>query len=130
VKSSSQVFNEIRIHFEIIQCYYVQELLLPCYDMIDGTKVMPTIFFSENIIAAIVKLMWMIHTSFTIMRLFFHRVFIIFNTLLPTLSKTLYTSVVKFPALTLENIIQTLFSSLPSVKLHQHSAFFTGPDSW
>jgi histone-lysine N-methyltransferase SETMAR len=36
-------------------------------------------------------------TSFAIMRLFFHKVSIIFNKILPTLSKTLHTGVVKFP---------------------------------
>jgi hypothetical protein len=48
-------------------------------------------------------------TSFAVMRLFFHKVSVIFNTLLPMLSKTLYTSAVKFPASTSELITQTLF---------------------
>jgi hypothetical protein len=65
---------------------------------------MPPIFVSENVIAVTVKFTWMIHTSFEIMRILFHRVCAVFNTLLPTLNKTLYTSVVKFPASTSEHI--------------------------
>jgi hypothetical protein len=61
-------------------------------------------FFSGSEIAITVKFTWMIHTSFAIMGLFFHNVSIICNTLLPTLNKTLYTSVVKFPASTSEHI--------------------------
>jgi hypothetical protein len=76
--------------------------------MTDGTKAMAPIYFSENIIAITVKFTWMIHTSFAIMRLFFHRVSVIFNTLLPTFSKTLYTTVVKFPILTFEHIMKTV----------------------
>jgi hypothetical protein len=71
----------------------------------DGTEVMTPVFLSENVIAITVKFTWVIHTSFAIMRLFFHRVSIIFNTLLPLLSKMLYTGVVKFPASALEHII-------------------------
>jgi hypothetical protein len=40
---------------------------------------------------------------------FFCKVSIIFNTLLPVLSKTLHTNVVKFPASALKHIIKTLF---------------------
>jgi hypothetical protein len=61
-------------------------------------------FFSENITAVTMKFMWMIHVSFANMRLFFHKVSIIFNARLPTLSRTQYTSVVKFSASTLEHI--------------------------
>jgi hypothetical protein len=70
----------------------------------DGMNVMPPIFFSENVIALILKFTWMIHNSFAIMRLFFHIVSIIFDTVLPVLSKMLYT-IVKFPASTLEHIM-------------------------
>jgi hypothetical protein len=38
---------------------------------------------------------WMIYTTFAIMRLFFHKVCVIFNMLLPTLSKMLYISVLR-----------------------------------
>jgi hypothetical protein len=77
-----------------------------CVKNIRGsTKVMLPIFFSENVIVVTVKFTWMIHTHFAIMRLFFCTVFITFNAVLPTLSKMLYTSVVKFPALTSENIM-------------------------
>jgi hypothetical protein len=39
-----------------------------------NTKVMPPIFFpSENVIAKTLKFTWMIHTSFAVMRPFFHR---------------------------------------------------------
>jgi hypothetical protein len=37
-------------------------------------------FFSENVIAIIVKFARMIHTSFAIMRLFSHKVSVICNT--------------------------------------------------
>jgi hypothetical protein len=63
-------------------------------------------FFSENVITVTMKFTWMIHKSFAIMRLFFHKV-AIFNTLLPTLSTKLYTNVVEFPALTSEHIISS-----------------------
>jgi hypothetical protein len=66
----------------------------------DGAEIMPPVFFSENVIAITMKVTLMIHTPFATMRLFFHKVCIIFCTLLPMLSKILYTSVVKFPALT------------------------------
>jgi hypothetical protein len=52
-------------------------------------KVMPP-FFSENVIAIALKFIWMARTSFAIMRLFFHKVFIIFNTLLSVLSNMLH----------------------------------------
>jgi hypothetical protein len=51
----------------------------------------------------------MIHTSFVIVRLFSHNISVIFNTLLPTLSKTLHTSVAKFPTSTSEHFMMTLF---------------------
>jgi hypothetical protein len=43
------------------------------------------------------------------MRPFFHKVYITFNTLSSTLSKTLYISVVKFPASASENVTEALF---------------------
>jgi hypothetical protein len=60
-------------------------------------------FLSENIIARAMKFIWMICTAFAIMRLFFHSL-CHFQHTLPTLSKTLYTNVVKFSASTSENI--------------------------
>jgi hypothetical protein len=38
-------------------------------------------FFSENVTAITIKFTWMIHISFAIMRIFFLKVSIIFNTL-------------------------------------------------
>jgi hypothetical protein len=46
--------------------------------------------------------------TFSIMRLLFYTVSLIFNTLLPTSIKTLHTSVVKFPVSTSEHIAKTL----------------------
>jgi hypothetical protein len=60
-------------------------------------------FLSGNVIAVIVKFASMIHTPFAV-RKFFHKVSVILNTLLSTLSKTQFTSVVKFPASTSEHI--------------------------
>jgi hypothetical protein len=64
-----------------------------------STKAMPPIFFSENVIAITMKFTWMIHTSVAIMRIFFHKVSIIFNTLLPMLSKMPLHSCCKIPCL-------------------------------
>jgi hypothetical protein len=66
----------------------------------EGAKVMPPAFFSESVIAITMKFTRMFHIPFAIMRLFCHKVCIIFNTILLTLSKTLYTRVVKYPART------------------------------
>jgi hypothetical protein len=46
------------------------------------------------------------------MRLFFNKVSVVFNELLPKLSKTLCTSAVNFPASTLEHITKTLLQFL------------------
>jgi hypothetical protein len=93
-------------------------------------KVVPLIsFFSENIIALTTKFTRMFHTPPAIMRLFFHKVFTIFNTRLPMLSKMLYTSVVKFPDSTPTCVTKTLFQILSAAKWHPHSASFTGPES-
>jgi hypothetical protein len=62
-----------------------------------STTVMPPVFFSENVLAITVKFTWVIHTCFAAVRLFFHKIIFIFDTLLPALSKMLHTSVVKFP---------------------------------
>jgi hypothetical protein len=71
-------------------------------------NVMPrNIFFSQNVTAITIKFTKIIHALFAIMKLFFLKVFIIFDTLLPTLNKTLYTNVVKFPASTLEYIMNS-----------------------
>jgi hypothetical protein len=50
------------------------------------------------------KFTWMIHTSFANMRLFFPQSLHHLNTILPKLSKKLYTNVVKFPASAMEHI--------------------------
>jgi hypothetical protein len=47
--------------------------------------------------------------NFSILRLFFHKVSVTFNTLLPTFSTTLCTSAVKFPASTSQHITKTSF---------------------
>jgi hypothetical protein len=65
-------------------------------------KVLLPFLFSENVIVITLKFTWIIHTSFAVMRLFFHRVFVIFKTLLPTLTKMPYTSVVILSVLTPE----------------------------
>jgi hypothetical protein len=56
------------------------------------------------------KFKWMIHTYFENMRLFFCTVSVIFNTLLSMLSKTLYTKVIKSPALTSKHVTKNLVS--------------------
>jgi hypothetical protein len=82
--------------------------------------------FSENVTAVTVKVTWMIHTSFAIMMLFFQKVPIIFSTLLPALSKTVYTSVVKFFASISEHITTILFQFVVVSKV----ASFSGPNRW
>jgi hypothetical protein len=54
-------------------------------------EVKPPMFFSENVIAITIKITQIVYTYFAIMRLFFHKVSVIFNTCLPTFSTTLYT---------------------------------------
>jgi hypothetical protein len=76
-----------------------------------STKGMPPICFSENATAIKMKSTWMIHTSFAVMKPFFHKVSIIFNTFLP-----MYTNV-KFLALTLEYIMKTLVQFLIICKM-------------
>jgi hypothetical protein len=49
-----------------------------------------------------------IHTTFAIMWIFSHRISVIFDTLLPTMNKTLHTSVVKFLASASEDWQRTL----------------------
>jgi hypothetical protein len=51
----------------------------------------------------------MIHTFFVILRLFFHKLSVTLNTLLPKLGKTLHTSIVKFLASSWKHITKTLF---------------------
>jgi hypothetical protein len=82
--------------------------------MADSTEV---IFFSENITAITVKFTRLIHASVAIVRLFFNKVLVIFNTLLPTLNKALYTSVVKFPESTSVRITKTLFQLFVTCKM-------------
>jgi hypothetical protein len=53
------------------------------------------------------------------MKLFFHKVFVIFNRLLPTLIKTMYTIVAKFPASTSEHV--TCLSTQLSCQTQEHS---------
>jgi hypothetical protein len=63
------------------------------------------------------KFTWMIHRSFAIWGYFFHKVSVIVSTLFPTLSKTLYTGVVKFPASTLEYVMKSLFQFVVICKM-------------
>jgi hypothetical protein len=67
-------------------------------------ETMPPIFFSQNVIAVTTKFTWMNLIHFAIMRPFFHKVFVIFDTLLPKLSTMLYAKVVKFPVLISEHV--------------------------
>jgi len=60
-----------------------------------GTKVMPLFFFSETTIAFIMKSIYIAHTSFIKLRLFFHKMSFIIKTLFPPLRETLYASRVK-----------------------------------
>jgi hypothetical protein len=60
-----------------------------------GVRITASDFFSENVIAITMTFTWMIHTSFAITKPFFLRVSVLFNTILLTLSKMLYTSAVK-----------------------------------
>jgi hypothetical protein len=73
--------------------------------MTGSKRVMTPNFLSENEIALRIKFIWMIRTSFAIMGLLFHKVSVIFNTLLPMLGKMLYINVAKFPARTSEHIV-------------------------
>jgi hypothetical protein len=74
-------------------------------------------FFSENVTAVILTFtLWFTH----LLQLwgYFSTVSAIFNILLPTLIKTLYTNVVKFPASTHHNqITQTLFQFVVICKM-------------
>jgi hypothetical protein len=79
-------------------------------------KVMPP-FFLENVTALTIKFSRMIHTSFTIMRLFFRKVFIILNTPLPTMGKVLYTNVVIITCSTSQHIMETLFQFVVIYKM-------------
>lgn len=95
-----------------------------------GNKSSASYIFLENVFAILVKLTWMIHTQFVIMRQNFNKFFAFFNALLPTLSKTLYTNVAKSPAITSEHTMKTLFQCVLSGKWRQRSAYFTGPNRW
>jgi hypothetical protein len=57
----------------------------------------------------------MVYASFAIVGQFFGKVFFIFNKLLPTLIKTLYTNVVQFPASisSTSRVVQGNFKKLP-----------------
>jgi hypothetical protein len=87
-------------------------------------------FFSENAVAITIKLARMIQTSLAIMKLSFHKVSVIFNTLWPTLSKTLYTSVVKHPAMTSEHITKTSFQFTVICKMAFTQCILSGPNRW
>jgi hypothetical protein len=58
-----------------------------CRDVYEGRyESIASNFFLENVTALTMKFAWFIHTYFAIMRLFFHKATVIFNTFLPTLS--------------------------------------------
>jgi hypothetical protein len=63
-----------------------------------GTKVIPPFFFSDYQIYMDDSYIFCNYEA-----LFFY-ISIVFNTILPTLNKTLYTSIVKFPYLALEHV--------------------------
>jgi hypothetical protein len=52
---------------------------------------------------------------------YFFIVFVIFNSLLPMFSNSLYTNVIKFHALTLEHITKTFFQCTVIYKWHPHN---------
>jgi hypothetical protein len=60
-----------------------------------GTKVKPSIFFSENVNAITMKFTWMLHYIFCNHKAIFPQIFFIFNTVFSVLNKTLCTSIVK-----------------------------------
>jgi hypothetical protein len=93
---------------EFIVCIIIREW--------DITKEMPP-FSSGNIISITMKFRWMFHISFAIMRLLFDKVSIVFNALLPTLSKTPYSSVVKFLDSTLKLFTKTSFLFFVTCKM-------------
>jgi hypothetical protein len=59
----------------------------------------------------------MIHTSFAIIKLHFHKASAIFNKFLPAPSKMLYTNAVKFPASTSKCITKILFQVVVLCKM-------------
>jgi hypothetical protein len=79
-------------------------------------KVMPPIF-SDNVIAVTVQFTWTTQTYFEVRRLFLHKVSVTYNRLLPTLSKTLCTSAVKFLVSTSEHMTKTLIQFVVICKM-------------
>jgi len=82
-----------------------------------------TPFFSQEVstIAVTVKLTYMMDTSFTHFRLFFHKVSLIINTLFTIFHETLYARHVKFFAEALELFMYTVSARHPQngvLRLH------------
>jgi hypothetical protein len=100
------------------KCYYSQVSYYTFHEaqhIRSGTKVMVPFL---NVIAVTMKFTQMIHTCFSIIRIFFQKVSFIFKTILRTSSKTLYTTVVKFPASTHhKHITKTLFQFIFMCKM-------------
>jgi hypothetical protein len=57
-----------------------------------GTKLRPSIFFSENIITIVMKSAYSMGAAITNLRLFFHKISFHMNTLYPRLPQRLYAS--------------------------------------
>jgi hypothetical protein len=104
-------------HTKVISIIKFVSSVFSCKCKSNSMKVIPSVFFSENVIAITMKFTWMIHASFAVMRLFFYSV-TIFSALLPALSKTLYTRVVKLLAsANNEHISKTLFQFVVFCKM-------------
>jgi hypothetical protein len=78
--------GQIGLKFLIRKILYFKVCEVSQLNTRSSAKVMPPIFFSVNVIAIHMD----VSTSFSIMRLLLLKVSVIFNKLLPTLSKTLY----------------------------------------
>ena len=85
-------------------------------------------FFSENIIKIIMKFAYSMSAAITNLRLFFHKIFFLMNTLFPRLPQALYAGRVKLFSEALEFPRSLCFSS-PSTatKRHRPRASFRRP---
>jgi len=67
------------------------------------------IFFSETLFTVIIKLSYIMATTFTNLRLFLHKVSFIINTLFPTLRDTLFDPHIKLLAEASELLLHAVF---------------------
>jgi hypothetical protein len=74
-------------------------------------------FFSETIITVIMKFTYIMGASITKLRLFFHTVFFIINTLFPPMRETLYDHCVKLFAEALEHFTHAVFQLVVICKM-------------